>query len=137
VAEETLGPEHIKVARNVSNLANLCHAQGWYAEAEPLYTRALGIPEKALQDGRSRRQTNRRAEAEALEVRAKCDRRQARAREQVELNEERRAGPDPVLAYGLDQAGLACQLQGKDADAEGLYLRSLAQQQSRGWRRLD
>lgn len=43
-------------------------------------------------------------------------------------------GPDPLVAYALDRVGLACQLQGNDADAEGLYLRSLAQQQSGAWR---
>jgi hypothetical protein len=43
-------------------------------------------------------------------------------------------GPDPLVAYALDRVGLACQLQGNDADAEGLYLRSLAHQQSGEWR---
>jgi hypothetical protein len=43
-------------------------------------------------------------------------------------------GPDPLMAYALDRVGLACQLQGNDADAEGLYLRSLAHQQSCEWR---
>ncbi len=43
-------------------------------------------------------------------------------------------GPDPLVAYALDRVGLACQLQGNDADAEGLYLRSLAHQQSGAWR---
>ena len=43
-------------------------------------------------------------------------------------------GADPLVAYALDRVGLACQLQGNDADAEGLYLRSLAHQQSGEWR---
>jgi len=43
-------------------------------------------------------------------------------------------GPSPLVAYALDRVGLACQLQGNDADAEGLYLRSLALQQSGEWR---
>jgi hypothetical protein len=43
-------------------------------------------------------------------------------------------GPDPLMAYALDRVGLACQLQGNDADAEGLYLRSLAHQQFGEWR---
>ena len=42
--------------------------------------------------------------------------------------------PSPLVAYALDRVGLACQLQGNDADAEGLYLRSLAHQQSGEWR---
>ncbi len=36
------------MATNLNNLANLYHAQGKYAEAEPLYKRALAIVEKAL-----------------------------------------------------------------------------------------
>jgi tetratricopeptide (TPR) repeat protein len=43
-------------------------------------------------------------------------------------------GPDRLVAYALDRVGLACQLQGNDADAESLYLRSLALQQSGEWR---
>jgi len=43
-------------------------------------------------------------------------------------------GADPLVAYALDRLGLACQLQGNDADAEGLYLRSLAHQQAGEWR---
>ncbi len=43
-------------------------------------------------------------------------------------------GPDALVAYALDRVGLACQLQGNDAEAEGLYLRSLAHQQSGEWR---
>ena len=36
------------MATSLNNLAVLYHAQGKYAEAEPLYRRALGIREKAL-----------------------------------------------------------------------------------------
>ena len=41
-------------------------------------------------------------------------------------------GQVPFGTYA--RVGLACQLQGNDADAEGLYLRSLAHQQSGEWR---
>ena len=43
-----MGPEHPDVARSLNNLAGLYRAQGKYAEAEPLYRRALAIDEKAL-----------------------------------------------------------------------------------------
>ena len=43
-----LGEEHPDVATSLNNLADLYRAQGKYAEAEPLYLRALAIREKQL-----------------------------------------------------------------------------------------
>ncbi len=42
------GREHPDLATDLNSLALLYHAQGHYAEAEPLYKRALAIQEKAL-----------------------------------------------------------------------------------------
>jgi tetratricopeptide (TPR) repeat protein len=44
--EQQLGPEHPDVAEILDNLANLYRKQGRYAEAEPLYQRALHIREQ-------------------------------------------------------------------------------------------
>ena len=46
--EKVLGPEHPGVYRGLTGLANVYYAQGRYAEAEPLYQRALAISEKIL-----------------------------------------------------------------------------------------
>ncbi len=46
--EKALGPTHPDVATTLRNLAALYKAQGKYAEAEPLYKRALAIQEKGL-----------------------------------------------------------------------------------------
>ena len=43
-----VGPEHPDVAASLNNLAVLYDDQGKYAQAEPLYQRALAIVEKAL-----------------------------------------------------------------------------------------
>ena len=43
-----MGPDHPDVATSLNNLAWLYHAQGRYAEAEPLYKRSLAIVENAL-----------------------------------------------------------------------------------------
>ena len=43
-----MGLNHRYVARCLTNLAELYRAQGRYAEAEPLYQRALAIREKTL-----------------------------------------------------------------------------------------
>jgi len=43
-----LGPEHPSTGASLNNLAGFYESQGKYAEAEPLYKRALEITEKAL-----------------------------------------------------------------------------------------
>ncbi len=47
-AAEAFGRDDPRLATTLSNLGGLYHAQGRYAEAEPLYNRALRIDEKAL-----------------------------------------------------------------------------------------
>ena len=47
VAEENVGPYHPDVAASLNGLAELYRTQGHYAQAEPLYKRALkdkGVP---------------------------------------------------------------------------------------------
>ena len=41
--EKQLGENHPDVATSLNNLAGLYYAQGKYAEAEPLYQRAIAI----------------------------------------------------------------------------------------------
>ncbi len=45
---EAFGPDDVRLATSLNNLALLYKAQGRYAEAEPLYKRSLAIDEKAL-----------------------------------------------------------------------------------------
>ena len=45
---EAFGLDDVRLATSLNNLAALYHAQGKYAEAEPLYQRALAIRDKAL-----------------------------------------------------------------------------------------
>ncbi len=71
-------------ATGLNNLANLYQAQGHYAEAEPLYQRALAIWEKTLGPDHPDvatslenyaallRETGRGEEAKEMEVRAKA-----------------------------------------------------------------
>ena len=88
VAEKELEPEDPRVVEVVApildNLAALYTAQAKYAEAEPLFRRALAIREKTLGPERPEvaktldnyaellRKTNREAEAAKLEARAKA-----------------------------------------------------------------
>ncbi|CAN0388402.1 unnamed protein product, partial [Ascophyllum nodosum] len=48
ILEETLGPDHPKVASSLNNLAILLASQGKYDDAEPLYKRAFAIFEETL-----------------------------------------------------------------------------------------
>src|SRR5688572_23424488 len=45
---EKLGPSDLRLATSLNNLALLYKIQAKYAEAEPIYQRAVGIIEKAL-----------------------------------------------------------------------------------------
>ena len=79
-----MGAEHRDVANSLNNLAELYRAQGNYAQAEPLYQRALTIWEKALGPEHPQVATvlenyaallhklNRDAEAEKMEARAQA-----------------------------------------------------------------
>jgi CHAT domain-containing protein len=48
IREKALGPDHPDVAASLNGLAVLYRSQGRYADAEPLFQRALSIREKAL-----------------------------------------------------------------------------------------
>jgi tetratricopeptide (TPR) repeat protein len=81
---EKFGPQDNRLATSLNNLAELYRAQGKCAEAEPLYTRALAIWEKALGPehptvatclenyAKLLREMNRGKEAEKLEARAQA-----------------------------------------------------------------
>ena len=81
---ETFGPEDPRLPTRLNNLAELYRTQGKYAEAEPLYQRALAIWEKALGPEHPNvatslenyaallRNMNREAEAVQMEAHAKA-----------------------------------------------------------------
>ena len=106
-AEATFGSEHINVATSLNALAVLYKDQGKYAEAEPLFRRALAIWEKVRGSGES-------AEAEPLYHGALVVRKRAMGAGHLDVAN---------LLNNLAQLYAA---QGKYADAEPLYQRSLA-----------
>ena len=83
IREKALGLEHPAVAESLYDLAELYHAQGKYGEAEPGYRRAIAILENALGPKHPDvatvleslavvlRKTNRTAEAQKIEARAR------------------------------------------------------------------
>ena len=78
------GDEDVRLATSLNNLALLYNTQGQYGQAEPLYLRALAILEKALGPEHPNvasglenyadllRKTDRNAEADELEERARA-----------------------------------------------------------------
>ncbi len=89
---ESFGPEDPRLPESVNNLAVLYQVIGQYAEAEPLYQRALAIWEKALGPEHLNvatslenyanllRKTGREEEAAELETRAQAIRAQQRGK---------------------------------------------------------
>ena len=79
-----MGPAHPGVATSLNNLATNCYAQGQYAQAEPLFTRALSIFRKALGSNHPNV--------------AQCMSGLARTRQALGKTEEARRGFDGALA---------------------------------------
>jgi CHAT domain-containing protein/tetratricopeptide (TPR) repeat protein len=113
------------VAASLNNLAMLYQLQGAYAEAEPLYVRALRICEKALGAehpelaaslnnlAELHRARGAYAEAEPLHERA------------LRICEKALGAEHPDVATSLNNLAMLYQLQGAYAEAEPLYVRAL------------
>ena len=123
---EGFGPQDLRLATTLNNLALLYKAQGKYAEAEPLHKRALAIYEKTLGPGHPRVATSlnnlallykaqgRYVDAEPLYQRALAI-------------YEKTLGPEhPKLATCLNNLASLYHVQGRYAEAEPLYKRALA-----------
>jgi len=126
IREKTLGPNHLKVAASVINLADLYGLQSRYADAEPLYTRSLTIREKALGP-------DHRDVARSLNDLAIFYQNQTRYTDAEPLFKrslaitEKAFGPDHRnVAASLNNLALLYRNQGRYADAEPLFKRSLA-----------
>ncbi len=124
--ESQLVPDHPIIAASLASLAAPAPSEGRYAEAEPLYLRALAIRESQL--GPDHPDTaaslnnlaallnaqGKYAEAAPLSGRALCIR-------------ESKLGPNhPASAVSLDNLAGLLQAQGKYAEAEPLFKRALS-----------
>ena len=124
-----LGLEHPKVASSLDKLALLYYNQGQYAQAEPLYQRAMAIREEALGPEHPAvaislnglaglyRTQGQYAQAEPLYKRALAI-------------QEKALGPEhPDVATSRNNVALLYCNQGQYAQAEPLYKRALAIQE--------
>ncbi|MBI4717143.1 MAG: tetratricopeptide repeat protein [Planctomycetes bacterium] len=126
IDENTYGPDHANVARDVNNLAQLLQATNRLAEAEPLMRRALAICEKSYGPDHPNvaeslnnlavllHGTNRLAEAEPLMCRALAI-------------DEKAYGPEhPAVATDLSNLAQSFKATNRLAEAEPLMRRALA-----------
>ena len=127
IREKALGPEHPDVAYSLNNLAALYELQGRYAEAEPLYKRSLAIREKALGPDHpdvAVSLNNLAGLYRSIKVAMPTPSRSTSARWR---SEKRRSVPIiPMSHSSLNNLAELYDAQGRYADAEPLYKRSLA-----------
>ena len=125
IVEKTAGPDDHNLALMLNMLGGLYHAEGRYAEAEPLLKRALAIDEKRGPDhqivgvelnnlARVYQDQGRYAEAEPLLKRA------------LAIDEKKLGPDDPHVATKLNNLAGLYQDQGRYAEAELLNKRALA-----------
>ena len=113
------------VATRYNNLAVLLQDQGKYAEAEPLYRRAIEIDEKALGKDHPDVAIRYNNLADLLQDQGKYDR--GRAALSAGHRDRRKVlGKDhPNVAIGYNNLAVLLQDQGKYAEAEPLYRRAI------------
>ena len=123
---EKFGGQDPRLATSLNNLAELYRVQGQYAEAEPLYRRALAIWEKALGPehpdvaaglnnlAELYRAQGQYAEAEPLFQRA------------LAIWEKAHGPEHPDVAQSRNNLAALYGAQGRYAEAEPLYKRALA-----------
>ncbi len=113
------------VVQNLNKLALLCYSQGWYAEAEPLYQKALELRQRLLGEEHpdvAQSLSNlanlyysqeRYAEAEPLYLQA------------LELKKHLLGEEHPDIAQSLNNLAALYYFQAQYAKAEPLYLQAL------------
>ena len=123
---KALGPDHLDVARSLSELAVLLQKQGQYIEAETLYRRSLAIREKALGPDHPDAAASLNNLAELLQNQGQYTAAETLYRRSLAIYEKALGSDHPDVANSLiDLAGIL-QDQEQYAAAEPLYRRSLA-----------
>ena len=125
IREKSLGPNHPDVAISLNNLASLYQDQGRYADAEPLYKRSLAIREKSLGPNHPDVATSLNNLAAVPVPRSLCGRRAALSSDRWRSGEIPRSRSSRCSDSAEQSCG-AVRDQGRYADAEPLYKRSLA-----------
>ena len=126
VKEKLFGPENLKVAKSLHNLAVLHYYGGRYAQAEPLHERALSIREEALGPDHPDVAKSLNNQAILYWRQGKYAEAEQRYKRALAIW-EKEFGPDhPRVAESLNNLALLYRAQGKYAEAEPLHKRALA-----------
>jgi CHAT domain-containing protein/Tfp pilus assembly protein PilF len=126
IREKALGPDHLKVAASLNNLAEVYREQRRYTDAEPLIKRALAIREKALAPGHPDIANSLNNLAETYKSQGRYADAEPLFKRLVAID-EKTLGPDhPKFAASLFNLAQLYHEQSRYADAEPLFKRSLA-----------
>jgi tetratricopeptide (TPR) repeat protein len=125
-AERAFGPDHPKVAASLNQLADSYGALARYAQAEPLFQRALAIREKALGPDHRDVATSLNNLAALYELQGRYAETGSLFQRALAIR-EKALGPDhPTVALSLYELGTLHYLQRDYNQAEPLFRRSLA-----------
>ena len=123
---EKFGEQDARLATSLNNLAELYHAQGKYAGAEPLYHRSLAIREKALGPEHPDVATSLNILGSLYHAQGKYAGAEPLYHRSLAIW-EKTLGPEHLyVGRSLNNLGSLYHAQGKYAEAEPLYHRSLA-----------
>lgn len=120
------GPDHPDVGVVLSTLANLYRELGRYAEAEPLYWRALAIDERALGPDHPNVGTRLNNLANLYQDQGRYGEAEPLFKRALAIG-EKMLGPDhPEVSKRYGNLAVLYEVQGRYAEAEPLYKRALA-----------
>ena len=123
---QKLGPEDPRVGTSLNNLGVLYKTQGKYAEAEPLYQRALAIREKTLGPDNPNLIVNLNNLAMLYEAQGKYAEAEPLYQRALAIDEKAVTLDGLGLVPDLNNLAVLYDAQGKYAEAEALYQRALA-----------
>jgi tetratricopeptide (TPR) repeat protein len=122
---EGFGSNDPRLATTLDDLAEVYHAQGKDAEAEPLYKRSLAIREKAGVPDQSDQVGTLNGLADLYRAQGKDAEAEPLYKRSLAISEKNHGRTHPEVAASLDNLADLYAAQGKDAEAEPLYKRSL------------
>jgi len=122
---EGFGSNDPRLATTLDDLAEVYHAQGKDAEAEPLYKRSLAIREKAGVPDQSDQVGTLNGLADLYRAQGKYAEAEPLYKRSLAISEKNHGRTHPEVAASLDNLADLYAAEGKDAEAEPLYKRSL------------
>src|SRR5215831_2077948 len=122
---EGFGLQDQRLATSLNSLAVLYHVQGKYAEAEPLYKRALGIREKTLGPDHPDVASSLNSLAALYRAQGKYTEAEPLYQRALMIRERALEPDNPGTAMSLNGLALLYSAQRKYTEAEPLYQRAL------------